>query len=104
MLSSGLGFSREDRLLNIKRIGYDSTLFEFSNFENGTKLIADSVYKATLSGAFSLVGGGDSVAAIKKFKKEKGISYLSTGGGAMLKYIEGCKLPTIESLKKKWEI
>lgn len=73
-------------------------VFEMSNFENGTKSIAKSICKATEKGAFSLVGGGDSIAAIKKFGMKEKVSYLSTGGGAMLKYLEGEGLPSIKSL------
>ncbi len=70
-------------------------VFEMSNFENGTKKIGLAVAEATKNGAFSLVGGGDSVAAIKKFQLTNGVSYISTGGGAMLEYLEGKKLPGI---------
>ena len=70
-------------------------VFEMSNFENGTKKIGFAVVEATKKGAFSLVGGGDSVAAIKKFNLTSGVSYVSTGGGAMLEYLEGKKLPGI---------
>tara|TARA_B100000900_G_scaffold200486_1_gene169965 strand:- start:20002 stop:21192 length:1191 start_codon:yes stop_codon:yes gene_type:complete len=70
-------------------------VFEMSNFENGTKKIGLAIAKATKNGAYSLVGGGDSVAAIKKFKLTDNVSYISTGGGAMLEYLEGKKLPGI---------
>ena len=70
-------------------------VFEMSNFENGTKKIGLAIAKATKNGAFSLVGGGDSVAAIKKFQLTGDVSYISTGGGAMLEYLEGKKLPGI---------
>ncbi len=73
-------------------------VFEMSNFEKGTKEIAAAICKATEMGAYSLVGGGDSVAAIKKFGMEKKISYLSTGGGAMLKYLKGEVLPGVEAI------
>ncbi len=64
-----------------------------SSFENGTKKVGFAVAEATKNGAFSLVGGGDSVAAIKKFGLTDSVSYVSTGGGAMLKYLEGKSLP-----------
>jgi len=73
-------------------------VFEFSNFSKGTRSIAEAVCNSTKNGSFSLVGGGDSVAAIKKYRLEKKISYLSTGGGAMLEFLEGKKLPGILAL------
>jgi phosphoglycerate kinase len=74
-------------------------VFEFSNFSNGTKSIGDAVARSTEGGAFSLVGGGDSVAAVKKFKLQNSVSYVSTGGGAMLESLEGKKLPGISALE-----
>ena len=73
-------------------------VFEMDKFQNGTRKIAESISQATTNGAFSLVGGGDSVAAINKFHLAKSISYVSTGGGAMLEYFEGKKLPGIEAI------
>ena len=73
-------------------------VFEMSNFENGTKKIGEAICKSTANGAFSLVGGGDSVAAIKKFNFEDKVSYISTGGGAMLESLEGKTLPGIAAL------
>ena len=73
-------------------------VFEMSSFETGTKMIGEAVCLATKNGAFSLVGGGDSVAAIKKFNLVGKTSYLSTGGGAMLEYLEGKKLPGITAI------
>lgn len=73
-------------------------VFEFSNFENGTKEVAKSIVKATQKGAFSIVGGGDSVAAVKKFEMAEDVSYVSTGGGAMLEYLEGKDLPGIKAI------
>ena len=73
-------------------------VFEMSNFEKGTKEIAAAICKATEIGAYSLVGGGDSVAAIKKFRLEEKVSYLSTGGGAMLEYLKEERLPGIEAI------
>ncbi len=74
-------------------------VFEMPAFEQGTLAIAKSVAKATSSGAFSLIGGGDSVAAIKKFNLQDEVSFISTGGGAMLESLEGKILPGIKALK-----
>jgi phosphoglycerate kinase len=73
-------------------------VFEMSHFQNGTKQIALSVADATEKGAFSLVGGGDSVAAVNKFDLSKRVSHVSTGGGAMLEYLEGKLLPGINAI------
>lgn len=73
-------------------------VFEMENFSNGTKKIGDAVCKATENGAFSLVGGGDSAAAVKKFGLAKKVSYISTGGGAMLVYLEGGTLPGVDAI------
>lgn len=75
-------------------------VFEMSKFQNGTKQIALAVAEATEKGAFSLVGGGDSVAAVNKFDLSKRVSHVSTGGGAMLEYLEGKLLPGIEAILK----
>ena len=75
-------------------------VFEMSNFEKGTKRIAHAVAQATKAGAFSLIGGGDSVAAINKYNLKAQVSYVSTGGGAMLEYIEGKQLPGIKAIEK----
>ncbi len=74
-------------------------VFEMSNFEAGTKSIALAVAEATQKGAFSLIGGGDSVAAINKYHLKDQVSYVSTGGGAMLEYIEGKELPGVKAIK-----
>ena len=74
-------------------------VFEFDNFAKGTISIANAVVKATENGAFSLVGGGDSVAALKKFNLDEKVSYVSTGGGAMLEFMEGKSLPGIAAIQ-----
>lgn len=76
-------------------------VFEMNSFEKGTIAVATAVAAATSQGAFSLVGGGDSIAALKKFNLQKSISYISTGGGAMLESLEGKDLPGINALKDK---
>ncbi len=73
-------------------------VFELSNFKQGTKAVAIAVSSATISGSFSLIGGGDSVAAVNQYNLTDQISYVSTGGGAMLEYIEGRALPGIQSI------
>ncbi len=75
-------------------------VFEMPNFAKGTKSIANAVAQATQKGAFSLIGGGDSVAAINQLKLADQVSYVSTGGGAMLKFLEGNDLPGIAAIKK----
>jgi phosphoglycerate kinase len=73
-------------------------VFELSKFSKGTIAIGESISRSTKNGAFSLVGGGDSVAAVKKFNFENKVSYVSTGGGAMLESLEGKILPGIQAL------
>jgi phosphoglycerate kinase len=73
-------------------------VFEMSHFENGTKQAGMAVAEATKNGAFSLIGGGDSAAAVAKFGLEHGVSYISTGGGALLEYFEGKELPGIKAM------
>ena len=73
-------------------------VFEMENFSKGTKAIANSLVNATKKGAFTLVGGGDSVAAINKYNLYDKVSYVSTGGGAMLEYLEGKDLPGIAAI------
>ena len=75
-------------------------VFEMEKFRHGTKVIAKAVADATSSGAFSLVGGGDSVAAVNQFGYANKVSYVSTGGGAMLEYFEGKELPGIAAIKQ----
>ena len=74
-------------------------VFEMSKFEAGTKAVADAVVRATSKGAFSLIGGGDSAAAVAKFGVEDKVSYVSTGGGALLEYFEGKVLPGVKALE-----
>lgn len=73
-------------------------VFEFSNFANGTITLGNFIAEATANGTFSLVGGGDSVAAVKQFGLEEKMSYVSTGGGAMLEMLEGKSLPGIDAI------
>lgn len=102
----GLDIGREsiDKFVNIitssKTIIWNGPMgvFEIKQFENGTKEIAKAICLATKKGSFSLVGGGDSVASLKKFNLENEVSYISTGGGAMLEYLEGKKLPGISAI------
>jgi phosphoglycerate kinase len=74
-------------------------VFEMAKFQHGTKAIAKAVAEATEKGAFSLVGGGDSVAAVNQFGYADKVSYVSTGGGALLEYFEGKELPGIAAIK-----
>lgn len=74
-------------------------VFEMEKFQNGTKTIAEAVVEATKNGAFSLIGGGDSAAAVSKFKLADQVSYVSTGGGALLEYFEGKVLPGVAALE-----
>jgi len=73
-------------------------VFEMEPFSKGTKSLGNAIAQATKNGAFSLVGGGDSVAAVKKFNMASKVSYVSTGGGAMLEMLEGKSLPGIEAI------
>lgn len=74
-------------------------VFEMEKFEKGTKTVAEAVVRATKKGAFSLIGGGDSAAAVAKFKFDNDVSYVSTGGGALLEYFEGKVLPGVKALE-----
>ena len=90
----------EEVILNSKIILWNGPVgvFEMESFAKGTKTLGQNIAKATKNGAFSLVGGGDSVAAVHKFDLEKKVSYVSTGGGAMLEMLEGKMLPGIKAL------
>lgn len=102
----GLDIGQESReafnevLLKSKTILWNGPMgvFEMENFSHGTKAMALSVAASTKDGAFSLIGGGDSVAAINKYKLADQVSYVSTGGGAMLEYMEGKVLPGIKAI------
>ena len=74
-------------------------VFEFENFTDGSRAVGEAIVEATKNGAFSLVGGGDSVACVNKFGLASGVSYVSTGGGALLEAIEGKVLPGIAAVK-----
>ena len=76
-------------------------VFEMSNFEQGTKAVAESIAQSTKKGAYSLIGGGDSVAAINKYHMANQVSYVSTGGGALLEYIEQGSLPGVKAIEGK---
>lgn len=75
-------------------------VFEMEKFQEGTKAIAYAIAEATANGAYSLIGGGDSVAAIMKFNLSEQVSYVSTGGGAMLEFFEGKELPGIKAIRE----
>jgi phosphoglycerate kinase len=87
-------------ILNSKTILWNGPMgvFEMEKFSKGTEMIAKKVAEATQKGAFSLIGGGDSVAAINKFELKDQVSFVSTGGGAMLEYFEGKELPGISAI------
>jgi len=94
--------SFHDAIANAKTILWNGPagVFEFDNFAAGSKAIADAVAEATEKGAFSLIGGGDSVACVHKFGLEDKVSYISTGGGALLEAIEGKVLPGVAAIEE----
>ncbi|MEE3020565.1 MAG: phosphoglycerate kinase, partial [Bacteroidota bacterium] len=89
-----------DVVSNCKTILWNGPVgvFEFSHFSKGTIALGEAIAASTKNGSFSLVGGGDSVAAVKQFKMEDQVSYVSTGGGAMLESLEGKTLPGIAAI------
>ena len=89
-----------EAILNSKTILWNGPMgvFEMEKFAEGTKFVAQAIADATAQGSFSLVGGGDSVAAVKKFNMQEKVSYVSTGGGAMLEYLEGKELPGVKAI------
>ncbi len=91
----------EEVIKNSKTILWNGPMgvFEMSNFEQGTKSAAESIVAATKTGAYSLIGGGDSVAAINKYHFADRVSYVSTGGGALLEYIEQGSLPGVRAIE-----
>lgn len=91
-----------DHIVSCKTILWNGPVgvFELDKFAGGTKSVANSIVEATKKGAFSLIGGGDSVAAINKFGLADKVSYVSTGGGALLEYMEGKELPGIAAIRK----
>ncbi len=103
----GLDISKEtittysEVIKNSKTILWNGPMgvFEMSSFENGTKEVAFAICEATKKGAFSLIGGGDSVAAINKYNLASQVSYVSTGGGALLEYIENGTLPGVSAIE-----
>ena len=102
----GLDIGPETRKIFTEKINEAKTIlwngpvgvFEMSNFDKGTRHIAEAISQATEKGAFSLIGGGDSAAAINKLGYDEKVSYVSTGGGALLEYIEGKELPGIKMI------
>ena len=91
----------QEVIMNSKIVLWNGPMgvFEMSNFEKGTVEVAKTLVKATANGTYTLVGGGDSVAAINKYNLADKVSYVSTGGGAMLEYIEGRELPGVAAIE-----
>jgi phosphoglycerate kinase len=89
-------------IMNAKTVLWNGPMgvFEMSNFAGGTKAVSKALVKATEKGAFTLVGGGDSVAAINQFGMADKVSYVSTGGGALLEYMEGIVLPGVQAINE----
>jgi len=91
-----------EHILGCKTILWNGPVgvFEMDKFATGSKAVAEAIAEATSKGAFSLIGGGDSVACINKFGLADKVSYVSTGGGALLEYIEGKELPGVAAIRK----
>ena len=91
-----------EKILSAKTILWNGPVgvFEIDKFATGTKAVAEAVVEATAQGVYSLIGGGDSVAAINKFGLADKVSYVSTGGGALLEYMEGAELPGVAAIRK----
>ena len=91
-----------EKILSAKTILWNGPVgvFEIDKFATGTKAVAEAVVEATAQGAYSLIGGGDSVAAINKFGLADKVSYVSTGGGALLEYMEGAELTGVDAIRK----
>lgn len=92
----------EEVIMQSKTILWNGPMgvFEMEKFEDGTKAVANALVKATKNGTYTLIGGGDSVAAINKYNLGDQVSYVSTGGGALLEYIESGSLPGVEAVEK----
>ncbi|QNL52333.1 phosphoglycerate kinase [Olivibacter sp. SDN3] len=103
-LDIGAESSREfgDVIRSSKTILWNGPMgvFEMDTFAKGTRAVAEAVVDATKQGAFSLIGGGDSAAAVTKFKLTEDVSYVSTGGGALLEYMEGRELPGVKAINE----
>jgi phosphoglycerate kinase len=91
-----------DHILSCKTILWNGPVgvFEIDKFATGSKAVAEAIAEATEKGAYSLIGGGDSVACINKFGLADKVSYVSTGGGALLEYMEGKELPGVAAIRK----
>ncbi len=91
-----------EHILECKTILWNGPVgvFEMPKFEGGSKAVAEAIADATSKGAYSLIGGGDSVACINKFSLADKVSYVSTGGGALLEYMEGIELPGVAAIRK----
>ena len=91
-----------EHILGCKTILWNGPVgvFEIDKFATGSKEVAQAIAEATKNGAYSLIGGGDSVACINKFGMADQVSYVSTGGGALLEYMEGIELPGVAAIRK----
>ena len=91
-----------EEILKCKTILWNGPVgvFEIDKFATGSRAVAEAIAEATSKGAYSLIGGGDSVACINKFGLADEVSYVSTGGGALLEYMEGKVLPGVAAIRK----